>query len=242
MGFAAEADDPAVVDDAVDDGRAMSPSPNTSPRRLNSKSLVKMMLLLSYESAMIRNKGARPVDVDGQVAQLVDDQESAPADSVEFAIESVVLFGLAQLHDQRGGGEEHRGDAVPAGLPAQRDGQVGLAAANVTVEHEVLGAFDEVEREQVGSTPVIGETGCAPVVSIEFLGQGDVLWAPGSWRSCVRLLHEPVVAARIGTVGSAVPLTDTPGGLVDAGERKLAPGLENHTTGLNGGGEPVGLA
>lgn len=114
------------------------------------------------------------VDVDGQVAQFIDDQEPIPADGREFPVEPVGLFGLAQPHDQAGGSEEPDQDGLAAGLPAYRDGQVCLAAADVAVEREVLGVFDEVERGRVAPAPVAGEYGCAPVIAAR------VPWTGGS--------------------------------------------------------------
>ena len=51
---------------------------------------------------------------------------------------------------------------------------MGFAAADVAVGHEILGVFDEVEREQVAPAPVVGETGRAPVIAVEFLSLGEV--------------------------------------------------------------------
>ena len=48
-----------------------------------------------------------------------------------------------------------------------------LAASHVPVEHEILGMFDEVERQQVIPAPVLGEAGRAPIVSIELPGPGE---------------------------------------------------------------------
>lgn len=45
---------------------------------------------------------------------------------------------------------------------ADRDGQVGLAAADVAVEHEVLGPVDEFQAFQLFAAPVGGERGHAP--------------------------------------------------------------------------------
>lgn len=91
-----------------------------------------------------------PVDVDAQAAELVDDGQPGPADRLKLLVETVLVLGLPQAHDQARGGEEHDGDHAPAGEHADRDGQVGLAAAHVAVKHEVLGPARVLLLEQVG--------------------------------------------------------------------------------------------
>ena len=55
----------------------------------------------------------------------------------------VVGFGLAQAHDQAGGGEEPDRYAPPAGEGADGDGEVGPARMPApSVEHEVLGSAE----------------------------------------------------------------------------------------------------
>ena len=44
---------------------------------------------------MIRGQEPGAVDVDGQVAEFVDDEQVGLADGLEFLVESVVGFGLA---------------------------------------------------------------------------------------------------------------------------------------------------
>lgn len=102
-----------------------------------------------------------PVDVDGQVAELVDDGQPGPAYRLELGVQSVVVLGLPQAHDQAGGGEEPHGYHALACEHADRDGQVGLAAADVAVEHEVLGPVDEFQAFQLFAAPVGGERGHA---------------------------------------------------------------------------------
>ena len=90
-----EADDPAVVDDAVDDGggHVAVAEHVAPPAELEVAGENDAPFFVAVGDDL--EEQACPVDVDGQVAQLVDDQEPVPADPVEFAVESVVLFGLA---------------------------------------------------------------------------------------------------------------------------------------------------
>ena len=62
---------------------AMSPSPNTSPHRPNSRFEVKMMLLLTVAVGDDLEQEPGAVDVDGQVSELVDDEQVGLADGLE---------------------------------------------------------------------------------------------------------------------------------------------------------------
>ena len=96
------------------------------------------------------------------MAEFVDDDRSGPADRLRLLVETVLVLGLPQPHDQARGGEEPDGDHPPTGEHADRDGQVGLAAAHVAVKHEVLGPFDGLQAFQLPASPVGGGTRPCP--------------------------------------------------------------------------------
>ena len=66
---------------------------------------------------------------EGDVADLVDDEQRVAAEALEVVLQDAVVVGVGEPVDPFGGGGE--GDAVPgvAGPDAQADGQVGLAGA-----------------------------------------------------------------------------------------------------------------
>ena len=152
-----EAEDPAVVDDAVDDRGGHVPVAEhvAPPAGLEVRGEDDAAGLVAVRTGLEQKPG--PADVDGQVAELVDDGQPGPAYRLELGVQSVVVLGLPQAHDQARGGEEPDGDHAPAGEHADRDGQVGLAAADVAVEHEVLGPVDEFQAFQLFAAPVGGE-------------------------------------------------------------------------------------
>ena len=157
---------------------AMSPSPNTSPPSagLEVRGEDDAAGLVAVRDDLEQKPG--PVDVDGQVAELVDDDQPGPAYRLELGVQSVVVLGLPQAHDQAGGGEEPHGYHALACEHADRDGQVGLAAADVAVEHEVLGPVDEFQAFQLFAAPVGGERGHAPVVSLQPGSRAGRAWRP----------------------------------------------------------------
>lgn len=157
-----EADDPAVVDDAVDDrGGHVPVAEHVAPSAgLEVRGEDDAAGLVAVRAGLEQKPG--PVDVDGQIAELVDDGQPGPADRLELGVQSVVVLGLPQPHDQARGGEEPHGYHALAGEHADRDGQVGLAAADVAVEHEVLGPVDEFQAFQLFAAPVGGKRGHAP--------------------------------------------------------------------------------
>lgn len=168
-----EAEDPAVVDDAVDDRGGHVPVAEhvAPPAGLEVRGGDDAAGLVAVRAGLEQKPG--PVDVDGQVAELVDDGQPGPADRLELGVQSVVVLGLPQAHDQAGGGEEPHGYHALACEHADRDGQVGLAAAHVAVKHEVLGPVDEFQAFQLFAAPVGGERGHAPVVSLQGLALGE---------------------------------------------------------------------
>ena len=168
-----EAEDPAVVDDAVDDrGGHVPVAEHVAPSAgLEVRGGDDAAGLVAVRAGLEQKPG--PVDVDGQIAELVDDGQPGPAYRLELGVQSVVVLGLPQAHDQAGGGEEPHGYHALACEHADRDGQVGLAAADVAVEHEVLGPFDEFQVFQLFAAPVGGERGHALVVSLQGLALGE---------------------------------------------------------------------
>ena len=87
-----------------------------------------MMLLLTVAVGDDLEQEPGAVDVDGQVAEFVDDEQVGLADGLEFLVEPVLGFGLAQPHDQAGGGEEPDRYAPPAGEGADGDGEARSCA------------------------------------------------------------------------------------------------------------------
>ena len=186
-----EADDPAVVDDAVyDRGGHVPVSEHVAPPAgLEVRGGDDAAGLVAVRAGLEQEPG--PVDVDGQAAELVDDDQPGPADRLELGVQSVVVLGLPQAHDQAGGGEEPHGYHALACEHADRDGQVGLAAADVAVEHEVLGPVDEFQAFQLFAAPVGGERGHAPGRSRQASCSGGTrpvraaaaVWIWPGWRS-----------------------------------------------------------
>lgn len=124
-----EAEDPAMMDDAVDDrgghvpvAEHIAPSAGLEVRgEDDAAGLVAVRAGLEQE--------AGPVDVDGQVAGLVDDDQPGLADRFELGVQPVLVLGLSQSHDQARGGEEPHGYHALAGEHADRDGHPLLSAA-----------------------------------------------------------------------------------------------------------------
>lgn len=84
MGFAVEAEDPAVVDDAVDDrGGHVPVAEHVAPSAgLEVRGGGDAAGLVAVRAGLEQEPG--PVDVDGQVAGLVDDDRPGPAYRLEL--------------------------------------------------------------------------------------------------------------------------------------------------------------
>ena len=146
--------------------------------------------LVAAGDDLVEESGA--VDVEGHVAELVEDDQVGSGEVLEEIVEGAVAFGLAELEDQFGGLAEAHASASLYGLHAERGRQVGLASSRFAVEHEVLGLVHEVEGEEPFPVVSVGQAHVREIVAVEAFGHGE----PG-------LAHEPGAFGRfpVGELG-----------------------------------------
>ena len=151
--LATEPDDPSVVHDAVDDrgGHVAVAEHLAPPSELQVRGGHHAPLLVGIRDDLEQEPG--PVDVDRQVAQIVDDQKPGAAYRAQFRVEPVLVPRPPQTHHQRRRGEEPHRHAPLARQHARSDRHVRLAASNVAVEHEVLGPVHETEVHELLAPP-----------------------------------------------------------------------------------------
>ena len=137
--------EPSVVDDAVDDrGGEFVVGEDRAPfAELDVRGEDDAPPFVRVGDDPVEQPG--PVDVEGHVAELVEDEQVGFVDVAEHGVEAAVAFGLAELEHELGGGQEPDAHVPFDGLHAQGGGQMGLAAPGPAVEHEVLGLGDEVQ-------------------------------------------------------------------------------------------------
>ena len=89
-----KADDPAVVNDAVDDRGGHVPVSErvAPPAGLEVRGEDDAAGLVAVRDDLEQESG--PVDVDGQVAELVDDDQPGLADRSELGVQPVLVLGL----------------------------------------------------------------------------------------------------------------------------------------------------
>ena len=97
-------------------------------------------LLVAARDELEEQMGA--VTVDGDVADLVDDQELGLAVKLEPLLDAVLGIGLGQRGDQRHGLGEAGPIALGDGLDPQGHGQVGLADPRGSQQDDVLPVGD----------------------------------------------------------------------------------------------------
>ena len=109
----------------------------------------------------------RPVRVEREKPELVDDEQASPADERGLPAGPPVIVGAPQAHHERGRREEARLEPPLARQRAEGRRHVRLAGADVAHEHEVLPALGEVEREQrLAAHPLRPRHG-RPAVAVE---------------------------------------------------------------------------
>lgn len=173
MAGASELDEPAVVDDAVHDrgGELVVREDRAPPAELHVRGEHDAPPLVRVGYDLVEQ--ARAVDVEGDVAELLEDHELSPADVRQQPVERPLALRLAELERERRGLEEAHRHPAPGRLDAEGRRHVGLAAAGGAVEHEVLSAADEVEREHLVAPPALGEAHVGPVEAVDGLGHGE---------------------------------------------------------------------
>ena len=75
-------------------------------------------------------------------AEFVDDQKLVGGELLLEPQQLLVIAGLDEFVDQRGGGDEADREALLAGRQAETEGDVGLAGPTVAERDEVLAALD----------------------------------------------------------------------------------------------------
>ena len=81
-------------------------------------------------------------------AEFVDDQKLVGGELLLEPQQLLVIAGLDEFVDQRGGGDEADREALLAGRQAETEGDVGLAGPTVAERDEVLAALDVLAAGQ----------------------------------------------------------------------------------------------
>src|SRR5579872_7381547 len=87
--------------------------------------------------------------VEGDVADLVDDQERDEAEAAQLGLEAPLAFCLAEAGDPLGRGRELDALAGEAGADPERDREMRLAGAGRAEQQDVVAAVEEVELAEV---------------------------------------------------------------------------------------------
>src|SRR5262249_7974437 len=148
IGIAADVEGDGVVEDAVEDCGGDDPvAEHLAPA---AEALVAGQdhgaALVAAADELEEQVGA--LAVDGQVADLVDDEQPGHGVDLELVIQAAFGQRLRQGGDEDGGRGEQHAVAVLDGLEAEADGEMGFAHAGRAENHEVLAVLDEVAGAQ----------------------------------------------------------------------------------------------
>lgn len=164
-----ELDEPAVVHDAVDErGGELVVAEHDAPfGELDVGGDHRAPLLVAIAQHL--EQQPRPLPVERNVAELVDDDEPRPRDVLQQGLQAALPARLRQHEHQLGGGEEPRLLSRLRARHPHGDGEVGLAAAGLAAEDEVLRTFDEPQRPQVVDPVALRQGHLGEVVALERL-------------------------------------------------------------------------
>lgn len=155
---ASELEEPAVVHDPVDHcGSHLVISEHVPPpgefqiRRQNQRAL-----LVGVSDDL--EQEPRPFRVDGEVTELVNDEQTELLNGRVFFVEPVGVFRATQLRDECRCGGEPGGEALHAGSMDERACEVSFPGPHVTVEHQISGVFQKFEAGERFSPVSVRET------------------------------------------------------------------------------------
>ncbi len=110
---------------------------------------------------------------EGDVADLVDDQQWVAAQPDQLVLEAARVVGLGEPGDPLGGGGELDAVAGLAGADRDPGGQVGLAGAGWAEEDHVLLGDHEVQGAEVGDQVALESAGVVEVELLQALAGGE---------------------------------------------------------------------
>ena len=144
VGVATDVDGDRMVQDPVEDGRGDHPVAKDVPP--TAEALVAGQdhrpPLVATTDELEEEVGPGPVD--GQVADLVDDEEARDGVDLETILQPPLRGRLGEGRDQAGGGREEHAVAGLDRLEAETHGQVRLADARRAEHDDVFAMLDEV--------------------------------------------------------------------------------------------------
>ena len=110
---------------------------------------------------------------EGHEAEFVDDQKLVGGELLLEPQQLLVIAGLDEFVDQRGGGDEADREALLAGRQAETEGDVGLAGAAVAERDEVLAALDVLAAGQLQDQRLVERGDDLEVEAVEALDHGE---------------------------------------------------------------------
>ena len=153
---------------------ATTSSPKTSPQRPKGLLLVTIRRGAFVAGGDELEEQVRGFGFEGDVADLVDDEQRVAAEADELGLQPAGVVGAsARRATHSDGGREQ--DPVPglAGADPQPDREVGLAGAGWSEEHDVVFGGDEVQGAQVGDEVAFEAAGVVEVELLDRLAGGE---------------------------------------------------------------------
>src|SRR4051812_6001461 len=95
------------------------------------------------------------VATEGQISELVDNEQLGSAEPLQLLIEAILTLGLVELGDEPRGRKEQRRVARLDRLEPERDGEVRLAHARRSEQQHVFAGGDVTASRQLTHHPRI---------------------------------------------------------------------------------------
>src|SRR5262245_3358771 len=173
VGIAPDIEGDGVVEDAVQDRGRDHPVPeDLSPA---AEALIARedhgAALVAAADQLEEQVGA--LAVDGQVADLIDDEQPGHGVDLELVVQAPLGQRLRQGGDEDGGGREEHAVAVLDGLEAKADGEVGFAHAGRAEDHQVLAVLHKVAGAQCLDLLLVDGGLVGEVEALQALDEGE---------------------------------------------------------------------
>src|SRR5262245_42565644 len=173
VGIAPGVEGDGVVEDAVQDRGGDDPVPEDlapAPEALIAGEDHGAALVAAADQ-LEEQVGA--LAVDGQVADLIDDEQPGHGVDLEFVVQAALGQRLRQGGDEDGGGGEQHAVAVFNGLEAEADREMGLPHARRAEDHQVLAVLHEVAGAQRLNLLLVDGGLLGEVEALQALDEGE---------------------------------------------------------------------
>src|SRR5882672_11353931 len=173
VGIAPDVQGDGVMEDPVQDGGGDDPVAEDLPPAAEALVAGEDHGAALVAAADELKEQVGPVAIDGQIADLVHDEQAGHRVDLELVVQTALAEGAGQSGNEDGGRGEEHAVAVLDGLEAEPHGEMGLAHPGRAEDHQVLAVLDEVTQAEGLELLTVDGGLIAEVETVQALDEGE---------------------------------------------------------------------